>query len=86
MIISDTESLKEAGVHYGKYYDRRKKDFGRGKYYDHGSCREERDPDPEALLFKGDQRDRGLQSLCCGVNPFNLSANSTTFSTGSPKR
>lgn len=61
------ESLREAGIRYGKCDDRRKEDPGKRRNDDHGRRSQMRDPDPQSVLFKGYQRDRRLPRLCGGA-------------------
>ena len=52
MITSDTVYLREAERHYGKSYNRWKRDNGKREYHDHGSCIQNGIPIPK-LVFKG---------------------------------
>ena len=49
------EYLKEAEKKYGKSYNRRKADYCKREYHDHGSCSPEWDSYSETLLFKRNQ-------------------------------
>ncbi len=53
MITSDTVYLREAERHYGKSYNRWKRDNGKREYHDHGSCIPEWNSNSELCYLKG---------------------------------